>query len=197
MDPEVLLLDEPTSALDPTMVGEVEYVLKKLASSGRTMVVVTHEMRLAKELSNRVFYLDEKGIYEEGSTTQIFEDPQKEKTKRFIKQLKCLDLIIDPECYDMAEIVAAIRNYGVRLSMDPRTIKRLQLLFEEFCIHGLIENGKVSSEIDVTIEYNAKTNELIMNVSHAGDLGRNYLDEYSAMLVENIMEEIELKEHLV
>lgn len=79
MDPELILFDEPTSALDPTMVGEVEYIIKKLAGEGRTMLIVTHEMRFAREVSNRVFYMDEKGIYEDGPTEQIFTAPQRKR----------------------------------------------------------------------------------------------------------------------
>ena len=76
MNPEVLLFDEPTSALDPEMVGEVLELMKKLACDGMTMVVVTHEMGFAKEVANRVMFLDEKGIKEEGSPEEIFGSPK-------------------------------------------------------------------------------------------------------------------------
>ena len=67
MDPDVILLDEPTSALDPTMVGEVQAVIRDLSKTGKTMMIVTHEMNFAKAISNRVFYMDEGGIYEDGT----------------------------------------------------------------------------------------------------------------------------------
>ena len=73
MKPELVLFDEPTSALDPRMTSEVLAVIKKLAADGLTMMIVTHEMKFAKNVSNRVFYMDEKGIYEDGTPEQIFE----------------------------------------------------------------------------------------------------------------------------
>ncbi|ABI69038.1 amino acid ABC transporter ATP-binding protein [Syntrophomonas wolfei] len=70
MQPEIVLFDEPTSALDPTMVSEVQAVIRKLAADGLTMMIVTHEMKFARDVSSRVFYMDEKGIYEDGSPAQ-------------------------------------------------------------------------------------------------------------------------------
>jgi len=88
MEPEVILFDEPTSALDPTMVGEVMAVMRSLAKTGLTMLVVTHEMSFAKEISSRVFYMDECGIYEQGTPKEIFEHPQKPKTQEFIYRIR-------------------------------------------------------------------------------------------------------------
>ena len=87
MNPEVLLFDEPTSALDPTMVGEVLQVIKNLVGEGMTMMIVTHEMQFAKEVSDRILYMDEGIIYEEGTPDEIFTSPKKEKTKSFISSL--------------------------------------------------------------------------------------------------------------
>lgn len=84
MDPEVLLFDEPTSALDPQMVGEVLEVMKDLASEGRTMIVVTHEMAFAKDVSNHVVFMKDGVICEEGSSDDIFLNPQKQETKDFL-----------------------------------------------------------------------------------------------------------------
>ena len=81
LSPEVMLFDEPTSALDPEMVGEVLEVMKQLAQEGMTMVVVTHEMGFAREVANRVFFMDGGGILEEGTPEQIFDHPQEERTK--------------------------------------------------------------------------------------------------------------------
>lgn len=82
LSPEVMLFDEPTSALDPEMVGEVLEVMKQLAQEGMTMVVVTHEMGFAREVANRVFFMDGGGILEEGTPEQIFDHPQEEQTDR-------------------------------------------------------------------------------------------------------------------
>jgi len=87
MNPEIMLFDEPTSALDPEMVGEVLEVMKQLAGEGMTMVVVTHEMGFAREVADRVFYMDEGIIYEEGTPEQIFQNPQKTRTREFLSKV--------------------------------------------------------------------------------------------------------------
>ena len=87
LSPEVMLFAEPTSALDPEMVGEVLEVMKQLAQEGMTMVVVTHEMGFAREVANRVFFMDGGGILEEGTPEQIFDHPQEERTKAFLSKV--------------------------------------------------------------------------------------------------------------
>ena len=86
MDPEVLLFDEPTSALDPEMVGEVLDVMKALAETGMTMLVVTHEMAFARDVSNRVIYMADGKIEEEGSPSEIFSAPKSPRTKDFLSR---------------------------------------------------------------------------------------------------------------
>jgi len=86
MEPDVLLFDEPTSALDPEMVGEVLKVMKDLAEAGLTMMVVTHEMAFAREVSDRVVFMDDGYIVEEGSPEEIFNAPKEERTQAFLKR---------------------------------------------------------------------------------------------------------------
>jgi len=88
MGPEVLLFDEPTSALDPEMVGEVLTVMHQLAREGMTMLVVTHEMAFARDVSNRVVYMNEGVICEQGTPEEIFGDPQKQETKDFLARFR-------------------------------------------------------------------------------------------------------------
>ncbi|SKB01459.1 MULTISPECIES: amino acid ABC transporter ATP-binding protein [Sporosarcina] len=87
MNPKIMLFDEPTSALDPEMVGEVLQVMKQLAKEGMTMVVVTHEMGFAKEVADRVIYIDEGLIVEENEPLQLFNNPQNERTKAFLSKV--------------------------------------------------------------------------------------------------------------
>ena len=87
MEPDVMLFDEPTSALDPEMVGEVLEVMKDLASTGITMVVVTHEMGFAKKVGTRVLFIDDGQILEEGTPEQIFEHPQNPRTQNFLNKV--------------------------------------------------------------------------------------------------------------
>ena len=88
MDPEVLLFDEPTSALDPEMVGEVLTVMQSLAQEGMTMLVVTHEMAFARDVSNRVVYMNQGVICEEGAPEDVFGNPQKQETKEFLARFR-------------------------------------------------------------------------------------------------------------
>ena len=87
MEPEVMLFDEPTSALDPEMVGEVLEVMKRLASAGMTMVVVTHEMGFAREVGDRLVFMDEGRIVEEGTPREVFESPKEARTRDFLQKV--------------------------------------------------------------------------------------------------------------
>jgi len=86
MQPEILLFDEPTSALDPQMVGEVLSVMRKLADEGLTMIIVTHEMAFARDVSSHVVYMQDGVIWEEGPPEQIFQHPQKQETREFLSR---------------------------------------------------------------------------------------------------------------
>jgi polar amino acid transport system ATP-binding protein len=87
MKPKIMLFDEPTSALDPEMIGEVLMVMKDLAQSGMTMVVVTHEMGFAREVSDRVVFIDQGEILEENIPSEFFMRPQHERTQQFLRQV--------------------------------------------------------------------------------------------------------------
>ncbi len=87
MDPEIMLFDEPTSALDPEMVGEVLDVIKNLAQSGMTMVIVTHEMGFAREVATRVLFIDQGVVMEENTPDELFGNPQNERTKLFLSKI--------------------------------------------------------------------------------------------------------------
>lgn len=87
MEPDIMLFDEPTSALDPEMVGDVLNVMKRLAKQGMTMVIVTHEMGFAKEVANRVMFIDGGNFLEDGTPEQIFDHPQHERTKDFLNKV--------------------------------------------------------------------------------------------------------------
>ena len=86
INPEAILFDEPTSALDPEMVGEVLKTMKELAKTGLTMLIVTHEMEFAKEVSDRVVFMDQGVIAEQGTPQEIFENPTEERTKTFLQR---------------------------------------------------------------------------------------------------------------
>lgn len=87
MNPKLMLFDEPTSSLDPELVGEVLTVMKDLAKEGMTMAIVTHQMRFAREIADRIIYIENGQILESGPPEQIFNDPQEEKTKEFLSRI--------------------------------------------------------------------------------------------------------------
>ena len=114
MNPQIVLFDEPTSALDPTMVGEVLAVIRKLASQGLTMMIVTHEMRFARDVSTRIFYMDQGVIYEDGTPEQIFDHPAKDRTRAFVKRLKVLPFSITSPDYDFIAMTRPWSGSGKR-----------------------------------------------------------------------------------
>ena len=130
MNPDVILLDEPTSALDPTMVGEVQAVIRELARSGKTMIIVTHEMNFARAICSRVFYMDEGGIYEEGTPAEIFTSPKREKTRRFIRHLHVLEFTVKDGRFDFPGAVSAIDTFCRKNMAGAKQTMRLQLVFE-------------------------------------------------------------------
>ena len=127
MDPEILLFDEPTSALDPTMVGEVLAVIKDLAKTGMTMLIVTHEMGFARDVSTRVFYMDEGVIYEDGTPADVFNAPKRPKTVEFVGQV-CLK-----HARDMVRLLReSILADGKIDEVEAQMLMRLAEPFERF-----------------------------------------------------------------
>ena len=131
MEPEIILFDEPTSALDPTMVSEVLAVIRRLAKEGMTMAIVTHEMDFARDVSNRVFYMDEGTIYESGTPQQIFEHPQKEKTRAFINRIRSFNRRIGSVDFDIYALNAEIEQFCEKQLLPRSARQNLLLLVDE------------------------------------------------------------------
>ena len=167
MEPVILLFDEPTSALDPTMVGEVLSVIRRLADEGLTMLIVTHEMNFAKNVSNRIFYMDEGVIYEDGTPQQIFENPAKEKTRRFIRQLKVLSETIDKNSFDFPGINSSLELFGRKQMMSQSRIYKMQLVFEELVMQKLVPKKGVL-DIRMDVEYSERDNSVEMIFGYGG-----------------------------
>ena len=167
MDPDVILFDEPTSALDPTMVGEVEAVIRNLARTGKTLLIVTHEMAFARAVCNRMFYMDESGIYEEGTPEQIFEHPRREKTRRFVYRLKVLEIKISGKDYDYPGTLGKIQEYCRRNQIAGRMAARMELVFEEAM--QLLLNRLPEASLLLTIEYAQESDTAALNVDCSGD----------------------------
>ncbi len=169
MDPHVILFDEPTSALDPTMVGEVLAVLKSLANEGCTMLVVTHEMNFAKDVSNRVFYMDQGLIYEEGSPEEIFNSPKKELTRRFIKTIKVFETTMDTKGFDYIKFISDIKQFGFNNLIDRKKVHHMQIVAEELCYNTLLVGLAKDEKLKLSFEYNEKDGgEVSMKISYDG-----------------------------
>ena len=168
MDPEIILLDEPTSALDPTMVSEVQAVIRDLSRSGKTMMIVTHEMNFARAISNRVFYMDEGGIYEEGTPEEIFEHPQKELTRRFIKRLRVLEFAIETRDFDFIGAGAEIDRYCLQNDVAPKEKYRIRLAVEEL-VQQILLPRLPQGPIHVLVEHSEREKGTTVTVSYAGE----------------------------
>ena len=159
MEPEIILFDEPTSALDPTMIGEVQAVIRDLAKQGTTMIIVTHEMKFAREICNRVFYMDQGGIYEDGTPDQIFDHPQKERTRQFIRRLKVLEYSITSQDFDFIGFNTQIEEFGRKNRISQRKIYHIQSFIEEMCVQILLPQMKSPLEMQVAIEYSEEKDD--------------------------------------
>jgi polar amino acid transport system ATP-binding protein len=196
MDPEVILFDEPTSALDPTMVSEVLSVIRRLARQGMTLAIVTHEMDFARDVSNRVFYMDEGLIYEEGPPEQIFENPVKEKTQAFIHRLRSFNYYIDSPNYDLYKMNAEIEQFCEKHVITPKVTNDILLIVEELIV--LYQTQSKTIDVHIRISYSEKEKNIKIDFESSGVEG-NILekaeeDDIGVMIITNKTEKIELHE---
>ena len=172
MHPEIILFDEPTSALDPTMIEDVLSIIRSFAKQGMTMMIVTHEMKFARDVSNRVFYMDEGGIYEEGTPEEIFDHPEKEKTRIFIRRLKTLELEVLSPTLDYAGVIDKIRKFCRDTMQEASVSRNMMVCFEEIAVQNIIrKSGKDASIYPVRIEaeYSEADGTNTMNFTWGGE----------------------------
>ena len=168
MEPEIILFDEPTSALDPTMVGEVQSVIRDLARKGLTMMIVTHEMSFAREIANRVFYMDEGGVYEDGTPEQIFDHPQKERTIRFIRRLKVYEKCITSRDFDFIGMMSELEEFGRKNMISQKMIYRAQTVFEELCVQILLPQLPEKFVLHLATAYSQQDERMTMQIKYSG-----------------------------
>jgi polar amino acid transport system ATP-binding protein len=189
MNPDVILFDEPTSALDPTMVGEVTAVIRSLARSGLTMIIVTHEMGFAADISDRVFYMDEGGIYESGTPEEIFGNPQGENTKAFIFRIRSYNFAAESRNFDRVAMLAGVDNFCFRQGIGGRTAAALRMVAEELAVN-IVSPG--SERLELQIAYSEKLKTYTVSVSYP--LEMNLLehsgDDISAMIIRKTAEDV-------
>ena len=130
MHPEVVLFDEPTSALDPTMVGEVLSVIRSLAKEGLTMLIVTHEMRFARDVSTRIFFMNEGIIFEDGTPDQIFNHPVHSATRAFVMRINKLTFDMDGDGFDYPGMLSQMNQFCIKYSI-PEKMKPVSYVADE------------------------------------------------------------------
>ena len=195
MKPEIVLFDEPTSALDPTMISEVLAVIRRLASEGMTMMIVTHEMKFARDVSTRVFYMDEGAIFEDGPPEQIFDSPQKEKTRTFIRTIKTFVFKIRSKIFDLYSLNAGIEDFGRRQFLTQKQIYNMQLVIEELVMHKLLGQQGETVAITITVGYSEKTGQIELTLTYPGQcydpLAEGDAGDLSLLLVRNLVKSSE------
>ena len=177
MNPKILLFDEPTSALDPQMVSEVLSVITRLAERGLTMLVVTHEMRFARDASTRVFYMDRGELWESGPPKQIFENPQRKETRDFIFRVRNWHWEIRSIHYDYAAMFSSLNEFCARQFLGHRITLKCQLALEDITSSILLPLAQEHGIEDPHIVYELSVGEggeeadLLVNLQTFADSG--------------------------
>lgn len=162
MDPQIILFDEPTSALDPTMVGEVLATIRMLSKRGLTMLIVTHEMNFARQIADRVLFLADGGIYEQGSPEDIFEHPKKQKTIDFVRKLKHMSYQIDRKDFDLMGLQGCILSFALKYGLSAQESYRLQICTEEmvYLLLDRVPDDAVDVQVNVSFSETDRACEL-------------------------------------
>lgn len=166
MKPEIILFDEPTSALDPTMVGEVQAVIRKLAEEGLTMMVVTHDMKFSKEIANRVFYMDDGIIYEDGTPEQVFDNPKSERTRSFVKRLKTFEYAINSKDFDLYELNARVEEFAKNNFLQQSQLNDIQLVLEELILNNILTH---TENISIGLRYYEVDGNAELDITYGGE----------------------------
>ena len=184
MEPKIMLFDEPTSALDPTMVGEVLAVIRMLSKRRLTMLIVTHEMNFAREISDRILFFAEGGIYEQGTPDQIFDAPSRPLTVSFINRLKYFHYEIAQREFDLIEMQNEIMLFGEKYGLGSMEINQIQVCCEEYLMvvleRGLGSSDRIDIVIDIVYSEAERQTEIVFE-----SRGRQY-DPLAAVDEENL-----------
>ena len=187
MEPEILLFDEPTSALDPTMVSEVLGVMTRLARRGMTMIVVTHEMRFARQVSSRVLFFAEGIVYEDGTPDQLFEHPQRERTRQFIQQIHETVFNIDSEHFDWFAMMSQMEQFCQQYNLSHQQITSVLHVVDE-SLTILNSNGRsIKPGTSLTLSYTEKDDTLQLIINSPEAINKDVFDADSDDLAITIL----------
>lgn len=194
MKPEVMLFDEPTSALDPTMVDEVESVIRRLVQNGMTSVLVTHEMRFAKKIASNVVFLAEKGIYEQGSSEDFFEHPSRELTRQFLYRARMLERTITRQNIDAYALNSEIRAFASPYGFGLRQAHGAEYICDELILPIIRTYDKPQQAITVRFVANETEQDHLMMVEFPGlncdPLKHPAIDELNIKLLNGFTREL-------
>ena len=190
MHPEIILFDEPTSALDPTMVGEVLSVIRQLAKEGMTMLIVTHEMKFACDVSTRIFFMNKGIIYEDGTPEQIFEHPQLEDTRAFIRRIRSLRFDVTGADYDIYGFFTEVDLFCAKYSLYDKC-ESVKHVVEEMLVTLLAADERPAS---IELAFSELDYSLTMTVTVGGlkesPLSREQADPIAASIVRGMTKHI-------
>ena len=188
MHPDIILFDEPTSALDPTLVGEVLSVIRQLAKEGMTMMIVTHEMKFAYDVSTRIFFMNEGVIYEEGTPKQIFENPQREATRAFTRRIRTLSCCVNSTDFDIYEFFGQVGQFCLHYGIIDKQ-KAVEHIVDEFLTSLLKPEER---PLLITLNYSEKDYSLTLIVKIEGlqesPLTRPSADELALSIIRGMCE---------
>ena len=190
MHPEIMLFDEPTSALDPTMVTEVKNVIRHLAEDGMTMLIVTHEMRLAKDISTRVLFMDQGEIYEQGTPDEIFNSPKKELTRAFVLRITSWNWSTLKNGRDFIAMISSLEEFCRSCFMSRKMMNSCEMVFEEIYSNYFLplfeKDEKAGAEF--ILEAQGENDKLTMSVISEGtdkDPFAAEIDETALLILKN------------
>lgn len=198
MNPEMILFDEPTSALDPTMVSEVLGVIRSLADKGMTMIIVTHEMNFAHDVSSRVFYMDQGEVYEQGTPDEVFYHPKRELTRLFINKVLVFGYPIQTPNFDLYDLLGKVEEFAKRNYFSKKLAENVQHTIEEV-LQLIFDNSNADNQIvsiihtggmKVTVEYSQKDGSTAVRLTVADSIARllphNWENSLGGMMIKGM-----------
>ncbi|MBO4739931.1 MAG: amino acid ABC transporter ATP-binding protein [Bacteroidales bacterium] len=193
MHPDIILFDEPTSVLDPTMVGEVQGVIQSLAQEKMTMLIVTHEMKFAREVSSRIFFMYDGTIHEDGTPEQIFINPKKTETRNFVHLIRKLIFDIENKDFDFYNMTSRIKQFCIRYSM-PERMNPITHVVEEMLMLLSKYNNPIHIEITYSeLDYSSKV-VFVHKGENISPLDREDADELSVMIIRGMSKDIQTQQ---
>ena len=188
MHPKVILFDEPTSALDPTMVDEVESVIRDLVKEGMTCVIVTHEMRFAKNVASKVIFLAEKGIYEQGTPEKIFDNPSRPLTQRFLYRSRMLERKLEKGNLDLPSLSTELRKFLSDYETNNKQKQLVSYVCDEL-IYPLFDKEESINYCDLKLMCSESSDHHILQLDFPDlkddPLNNPYVDELNIKILEH------------